>query len=216
MSSCDQWQGRGPSLRERKKQQTRRAIHEAALRLVNEHGLDSTTVERICESAEVSARTFFNYYPSKAAAVLGLPDRAIPAEAAQRFRASAGGLVPALCEVIIAAADHGVDRKRIKKVVAQRPELVPEFTQWVLSVREEFIRLARERTASDEVAMAAVSLVLVSFGLAVHTHHIDDTPLAVALSQAVDKVIEVRAVPLGPLQQVSPESPGSTCPGPRC
>lgn len=58
-------------LRERKKQKARTAIEKAALELVLEHGYDGTTVEDICERAEVSKKTFFNYFPSKAAVVTG-------------------------------------------------------------------------------------------------------------------------------------------------
>lgn len=60
-------------LRARKKRETRRAIHEAALRLVADRGLDGVTAEEIASAATVSARTFFNYYGTKDAAVLGLP-----------------------------------------------------------------------------------------------------------------------------------------------
>lgn len=58
-------------LRERKKRETLLAIHRAALGLVEEHGFDAVTTEQIAERAGVSARTFFNYYPSKDSAVLG-------------------------------------------------------------------------------------------------------------------------------------------------
>jgi AcrR family transcriptional regulator len=62
-------------LRERKKVATRLALHRAALELVADRGLDGVTVDDIAERTDVSTRTFFNYYPSKVEAVVGLdPD----------------------------------------------------------------------------------------------------------------------------------------------
>ncbi|MFE9206412.1 TetR/AcrR family transcriptional regulator [Micromonospora sp. NPDC007230] len=52
-------------LRERKKAATRLALHEAALRLAVEQGPERVTVEAIADAANVSRRTFSNYFSSK-------------------------------------------------------------------------------------------------------------------------------------------------------
>ncbi len=57
-------------LRERKKAKTRVAIQAYALRLFREQGYDATTVEQICEAAEVSESTFYRYFPTKPDVVL--------------------------------------------------------------------------------------------------------------------------------------------------
>jgi AcrR family transcriptional regulator len=57
-------------LRERKKVATRQALHEAAVRLAVEHGLDRLTVAAIADAADVSRRTFSNYFANKEEALL--------------------------------------------------------------------------------------------------------------------------------------------------
>ncbi|WP_169980197.1 TetR/AcrR family transcriptional regulator [Microbispora sp. H10836] len=57
-------------LRERKKAETRQAIHKATLRLAVERGLDHVTVDDIVEAANISRRTFSNYFGSKEDALL--------------------------------------------------------------------------------------------------------------------------------------------------
>lgn len=52
-------------LRERKKAETRQALAEAALALAVERGPAAVTVDDIADAAGVSARTVFNYFPTK-------------------------------------------------------------------------------------------------------------------------------------------------------
>ncbi|MGI5162810.1 TetR family transcriptional regulator [Spirillospora sp. CA-253888] len=59
-----------PTLRERKKAATRAALSRAAMLLAVERGPDGVTVEAIADAAEVSPRTFHNYFPGKEEAIV--------------------------------------------------------------------------------------------------------------------------------------------------
>lgn len=61
-----------PGLRETKKQRTAAAIEAAAVSLVHAHGFEAVTVEQIAERADVTPRTFFNYFRNKDDAFLGV------------------------------------------------------------------------------------------------------------------------------------------------
>jgi AcrR family transcriptional regulator len=63
--------------RERRKEETRSQIFQAAMRLFERKGVFDTTVEEITESADVAKGTFFNYFPSKEAILTKLADRQI-------------------------------------------------------------------------------------------------------------------------------------------
>ncbi|MGA1803319.1 TetR family transcriptional regulator [Rhizobium sp. HT1-10] len=51
--------------RELKRRQTRGRIEDAAMALFLDRGFDQTTIEEITEAADVSKRSFFDYFPSK-------------------------------------------------------------------------------------------------------------------------------------------------------
>jgi AcrR family transcriptional regulator len=67
----------GIGRRERKKLEVRRALSSAAARLALDRGLENVTIEAITAEADVSVRTFGNYFSSKYEAICALgTDRA--------------------------------------------------------------------------------------------------------------------------------------------
>src|SRR3954454_4946231 len=76
------------SRRERRKEETRSQIFQAAMRLFERKGVFNTTVEEIAASADVAKGTFFNYFPSKEAILTKLADRQVGVirQAAERAR----------------------------------------------------------------------------------------------------------------------------------
>lgn len=154
-------------LRERKKQQTRSAIHTAALELVTDRGLAGVTVEEICAAAGVSPRTFFNYFPSKGNAALGLPATTVPDEARAVFLAAEGPLVSDLCDLVAQTVTLPEDRRRMKELVQARPEMVPTMLQWMADARLAVHEVASHRTDPDS-ARTAVTLVMAAVIEAAH------------------------------------------------
>ncbi|NKQ54424.1 TetR/AcrR family transcriptional regulator [Amycolatopsis sp. K13G38] len=89
-------------MREQKKQATRQALREAALRLALERGPDNVRVDDIADAAGVSPRTYNNYFPSREHAIVA----AVTAEREERVAAavsarSGGGLAEAVVEAVV-------------------------------------------------------------------------------------------------------------------
>lgn len=61
--------------RERRKQEIREKIMAAAIALFEARGCDATTLEEICELADVSRPTFYSYYPSKQELIRALVEK---------------------------------------------------------------------------------------------------------------------------------------------
>lgn len=110
------------SRRERKKQATRQAIHEAAFDLAEEHGLGGFTVEAVTEKADVAQRTFFNYFASKEEAVIGWnPDFASGFASALETRPAGEKVLDSLRAVI---SEHLLDKDLTVEFFRRRMALI--------------------------------------------------------------------------------------------
>jgi AcrR family transcriptional regulator len=58
--------------REKRKQEIRGRIEEAAYRLFRQQGIEDTSIEQICVEADVARRTFYGHFPNKHSLLGGL------------------------------------------------------------------------------------------------------------------------------------------------
>ncbi|MFG1765211.1 TetR family transcriptional regulator [Micromonospora parva] len=163
--------------RDRKKAQTRAALTAAALRLVAERGLEHVTVEDISEAADVSSRTFFNYFTCKDEALTD--DPALDGKPVVARLAAAPAQVSAL-QAVRVALDEAIDAIQADRelwqlrlaVITQNPALLP--------------RLVTGNSATEQ-AMVAVVATRLGVGLD-HCH----PPLVVAVASAAFRTAMLR------------------------
>ncbi|OLT48280.1 TetR/AcrR family transcriptional regulator [Cellulosimicrobium sp. CUA-896] len=128
---------RAQGLRERKKRRRRDDMVDAAQHLVLERGLDGVTVEDVCEAVGVSPRTFFNYFPSKDDAVLGLEPFEVAPDVAAAFvqGGPTGVLLDDVAHLVGDLLEHqAVSPERMHaalELVAREPRLLVRHVAWI-------------------------------------------------------------------------------------
>jgi AcrR family transcriptional regulator len=131
--------------RERRKEEMRSQIFQAAMRLFERKGVFDTTVEEITESADVAKGTFFNYFPSKEAILTKLADRQVGVikQAAERARTAASMrpvLVDMAHELSAGPARSAMMLRSLLSVFLSNKQLSETF--------QNALQLSRERIAS--------------------------------------------------------------------
>ncbi|TFB75436.1 TetR/AcrR family transcriptional regulator [Cryobacterium glaciale] len=168
-------------LRDRKRIETRLRLEDAAVTLVLRDGLEHTTVDAISELADVSPRTFFNYFESKDAAILGLRQVEIAATELERHcdRVAEHGLIDSVIHLLLTVIGPPSTRPTMKddrlEILRRHPQLLTtqlaQFTQLTTevtgAVAAVVARDARFASGSPAELAASAELVLALCGGAV-------------------------------------------------
>jgi AcrR family transcriptional regulator len=150
-------------LRERKKQETRAALADAALRLARAKGPDNVTVEEIAEAADVSVRTFFNYFPHKEHAIIGRDPETVE-RAVERIKGAPEGESPlttmwfVIAELVDVLESDGQLSER-GEVIMSSPSLVHQVMTASLDDERRLTAALAERLGEPEGSVRVALLV---------------------------------------------------------
>lgn len=130
--------------REDKHHETSQRVQRSAVSLVLEHGFDNVTVHMICTQSGISQRTFFNYFTTKTAAIIGPEPQSIDENRARAFIAARGDdLLPDVLVLMSAIGPRdGID----EQLFADRVRLFGMHPQLRHQQMERMSRVASEVT----------------------------------------------------------------------
>jgi AcrR family transcriptional regulator len=140
-------------LRERKKMATRQEIGAAAIRLAVQRGLENVTVEEIAAAANVSPRTFNNYFASKLEAISALGiDRAVRIGATLCERPADEPLWDAITAAVLehypVQSPRGVSLEGMRRVLLS-PPMRGEYLKTNAAMQRALAEAIAERTGLD-------------------------------------------------------------------
>jgi AcrR family transcriptional regulator len=159
-------QDRDLGLRERKKLATRDALADAALRLALRDGPENVRVPDIAAEADVSPRTFNNYFSSVPEAICArAAQRALRIGDMLRLRPAAEPLAEAITNAMLEDDVDSQERRPFVEMIFTSPVLRGEFYKTVVAREQAFAEAIAERVQAPEGDLNPQLLAAAYFGM---------------------------------------------------
>ncbi|MCD0449594.1 TetR family transcriptional regulator [Actinocorallia sp. API 0066] len=185
-------------LRERKKAETRLAVHRAALGLAVEKGYDGVTVEEIADTANISRRTFFNYFSDKADAMMYGEEerhRRLVATLRDRPAEESGWVALRAATLELFGSFDSPDREWIARtrLARRHPLLLARQLANLIHLEQQLATLVAERDGDTGVRPRVMVSSLLAALRAATNVWLDDE--AGSLAEAIEEGLDVLAGP---------------------
>jgi AcrR family transcriptional regulator len=142
-------------LRDRKRRETRERLERAAVGIALDEGLDHLTIDAISERANVSPRTFFNYFDSKEDAILGLQitedTKLVISKAVEKIHPAS--LLDGVMQLLLYLVGNAIHDAELHE---QRRQLIRRYPELLHRHFSQTIRMLGTLTSAVQTLMARV------------------------------------------------------------
>jgi AcrR family transcriptional regulator len=137
---------------DRRKSEMRNRILRAALDLFRSQGVVTTTLEDICEHADVASRTFYNYFPARQALLVALAHRWLDTLSDSQVVRTADPMPTRLVTIFDAIATALTQSTEAdREMIGELMTAVGRGTHRGLALHEAFIEMAKQGIESGHV-----------------------------------------------------------------
>ncbi len=188
------------TLREKKKQETKQRIFEAARNLFREKGYQDTTVDEITREAGVAKGTFFNYFPTKRALLIYFKEQKdrLVLETLEDQLGKNRPIADRIKDSLVLLAQNYEQDRELAQVMffehhrcpgkhGKRKDIHQRFLKLLCGLLQEGVDRAEIKKGID-IQLAARTLGAIYFHSLINWLHSDDQSLSGDISASIDLI----------------------------
>ncbi len=188
------------TLREKKKQETKQRIFDAAGALFREKGYQDTTVDEITKEAGIAKGTFFNYFPTKRSLLVYFKEQKdkLILETLEQQRGVDRPAADRIKESLVLLAQNYEKNRELAQVMffehhrspekhGKRKDVHQRFLELLCSLLREGVDRAEIKKGTD-IKLAARTIGAIYFHSLINWIHSEDQSLSGDISASIDLI----------------------------